>query len=193
MTERRGLLESIASTIKDYRAGEIEAPSAGHVDRWVRQFDNSVQVALLREVDHVFKETYFSKEWVSGFLAKQIKNEKLAGSDSCAFWRSARFLRIQQYGHSQAELLALFGESLKAQCGIAIERCGRPDGPFIYLDDVLFSGSRVGNDISEWLKQDAPATATLHILVIATHCLGEWQALKGLKKDAAAVGKKIEL
>jgi len=105
---------------------------------------------------------------------------------------SANFLRIQQNGHSQEELLILFGESLKKQLNIDIDVCGKENGPFIYLDDVLFSGNRIGNDISAWLQQDAPAEAIVHIFVFAVHTLGEYQMMKRIKEDAAAAEKKID-
>ena len=192
MTERSDLLESIANTIKDYRAGEIAAPTLAHVDRWVKQFGKDAQIPLLREVNHVFKATYFSKNLVSKFFANQIKHKELAGIDPRAFWHAANLLTIQQHGHSQAEILTFFGKDLKKQCGIQIKECGSASGDFIYLDDVLFSGNRVGNDLSEWIKDDAPDAAVVHIIVIACHRLGEWQMLERLKKEATAAEKKIK-
>jgi hypothetical protein len=61
MAERDDLLASIAGTIKDYRAGEIAQPMPAHVDRWISQFSADVQVPMLRELDFVFKRTYYSR------------------------------------------------------------------------------------------------------------------------------------
>lgn len=191
MSERSDLLGSVADTIKDYRAGEIAEPTPAHVDRWVKQFDNAVQVPLLREIDRVLKSSYFSKNVVFGFFAHQIKHKDLAGADPCAFWQATNLLDIQKHGHSQTEILELFGEALEAQCGFAIEDCGSLAGAFVYLDDVLFSGGRIGTDLKAWIADKAPVAATVHILVIATHRLGEWQCIEGLKKAATAAGKKI--
>jgi hypothetical protein len=193
MTERNDLLTSIADTIKDYRAGEIETPSVDHVDTWVRQFDNGVQVALLREVDHVFKETYLQKEWVGGFLSHLVTNEKIAGADPCGFWRKANFLQIQINGHSQEEMLVLFDETLKEHCGFGIDACGDAKGDFIYLDDAMFSGIRVGNDLETWIAQHAPANAIIHVIVAAIHTSGEWLVGQKLKKVIADSGKKIDI
>ena len=68
--ERHDLLASIATTIADYQAGELEKPTADHVDRWVRQFSKDVQLPLLRELDHVFKNTYFKRDYVAAFLVE---------------------------------------------------------------------------------------------------------------------------
>ena len=191
MSARNELLGSIATAIKDYRAGEIDEPTPEHVNRWVGQFSADVQAPLLTELNHVLNQTYFSKKVVSDFFARQIKQKKITGDNSCDFWNRANFLNNQAHGKSQAEILKLFGESLAAQCGFAINDCGSPHGPFFYLDDVLFSGGRVGTDLKAWIQNDAPAKAAVHILVIGTHRLGEWQCLEGLKKAAKEAGKAI--
>ena len=44
MNERTQLLEAIAHLIADYREGQLAAPSAQHVERWVNQFALGVQL-----------------------------------------------------------------------------------------------------------------------------------------------------
>ncbi len=177
MNDRIMLLESIAGTIKDYRAGEIKVPTPEHVDRWVTQFEKKVQVPLLREFDHVLKETYLSRQWVSDWLTNLVKTQKLVGADPCSFWSEANFLRIQQNGYSQEEMLEVFGKCLTKECGFAVDECGGSDC-FIYLDDAIFSGGRVGNDLAAWIEREAPASATVHVVVVAIHKLGGWQLKK---------------
>lgn len=191
MSERGDLLSSIASTIKDFRAGEIAQPTADHVSRWVNQFEEEARLPILREVDHVFKQTYFSRDFVSGFFGRQIQNEELAGKEPCKFWKAAHILKIQQQGNSQSEILELFESALVEQCGLDIEECGLDGGAYIYLDDVLFSGGRIGTDLKKWINTEAPPKAVVHILVIATHRLGEWQCTEGLKAAAREAKKEI--
>ena len=193
MKTRNELLASIATTIQDYRAGEIAKPTSAHVDRWVKQFDTAAQLPLLSELDHVLEKTYFSKKTVSSFFANQIQHQKIAGDNPCAFWQRANFLNIQAHGQSQAEILGLVNEALFAKCGITLEDCGSEDGPFIYLDDVLFSGGRIGSDLKTWIQDVAPAKAIVHVLVIGTHRLGEWQSFEGLKTVAKEAGKDISV
>lgn len=193
MSERDDLLASIAHTIEDYRAGEIANPSPDHVDRWVKQFGAEVQVPLLSELDHTLKRTYFPKSAVSEFFAHQIKHNELAGASPCDFWRAAHVLDIQRQGHSQREIRQLFGVALQKQCSLALKSCGSAGGAYIYLDDVLFTGGRIGTDLSAWIADKAPAEFTVHILVIAAHRLGEWQCIERLKKAAADVGKKMHI
>ncbi len=153
MTERQQLLESIVATTADYRAGDLVAPTPEHVDRWVGQFSDEVQLPILREMNTVLKKTYFPLKRVTRFLRNLLKNEELTGKDPCAFWHSVRFLDIQGGGNSQREMLALFGKLLEKDCGIEVEDCGNKEPPaaFIYLDDAIFTGNRVRSDIENWI------------------------------------------
>jgi hypothetical protein len=193
LTERQHLLASIAATTSDYREGDLPAPTPQHVEQWIRQFSPGVQLPILREMDHVLKQTYLSKEWIKGFFSKQIINEAMTGKNAAKFWSRAHLLDIQQNGQSQTHIRKLFGESLQEKCGLDLNACGAAGGAYIYLDDVIFTGGRVRNDLTAWIKDVAPAKAVLHILVIATHELGEWQCTKSLKEVATAAGKEIEL
>ncbi|APW45413.1 hypothetical protein RA876_02425 [Rhodoferax antarcticus] len=146
----------------------------------------------MAELDYAFDKTYFSKNEVANFFASQVKHKEIAGDNPCDFWRRANFLDIQEHGQSQGEILALFNDALIAHCGILVSDCGSDGGPFFYLDDVLFSGGRVGADLKAWIQNSAPVNATVHILVIGTHQLGEWQSIKGLKAAAEQAGKSIK-
>jgi hypothetical protein len=193
MKTRDEYLASIAVTIADYRAGEIAAPSPDHVDRWVHQFDGGIQVPLLAELDHTLKQTYFARNTVAAFFANQIVHVGLAGASPCDFWKSAHVLDIQKHGHSQREIRHLFGLALKEKCGLELDVCGSPGGAYIYIDDVLFTGGRIGTDLTAWIADKGPAEFTLHVLVIATYRLGEWQCIERLKKAAADAGKKMHI
>lgn len=191
--EHRGLLASISCTIKDYRAGEIAQPTPDHVDRWIRQFAGDVQLPMLRELDHVLKGTYFSRARVLVFLQGLVTNNRLAGPNPRTFWREAHFLRVQQRGHSQVELLDMFDTALEAEFGFKTAACGAPGGDFVYLDDAVFSGNRVGDDLAAWIAEGAPAKAVVHVIVIALHTSGEWLVKKRLAQAIAASGKKIAI
>ena len=191
MNERRELLASIAGTIRDYRAGDLPAPTPEHVDRWIRQFRADVQLAMLREMDHVFRRTYFSQAHVRTFFAGVVHNRGLSGEQPRDFWQAAHLLDIQKDGNSQAEVRTLFSEELDRKYGIAASAPGTGDEVFVYLDDALFSGSRIGNDLSSWISNAAPQVGTVHIVVIATHSFGQWKCCTRLKEEAASVGKQL--
>lgn len=172
MTERRNLLASIANTIKDYRAGEIAEPTPDNVDRWISQFDEDVQIPMLRELDHVFKLTYKPKLEVKKFLEAVATHEALVGNIPREFWRNARILNIQKNGRSQVEMRILFGEILRARYGLSIDHGSTSDDAFIYLDDAIFTGDRVIEDLAD-ITENIPPRAQLHIIVIAIHSYAE--------------------
>ena len=193
MTVRQQFLESIATTTADYRADELPAPTPAHVDRWVRQFNTDVQIPILTELDHVLKCTYFSRCSIETFLKGLVTNPKLAGADPCAFWRKANFLDIQKNGHSQKEMLLLFSQILESICGVTIDACGSEDGDFIFLDDAIFSGTSVKNDLVPWIETKAPATAKVHVISIALYTGSEWVFRKPIASAIQSSGKKIAI
>ena len=146
----------IATTIADYRQGEIPVPDAQHVSRWVKQFDAAAQTPILVEMDHVLKKSYVSRATFDQFLNELITTERLVGSDACAFWKRVNFLSIQGGGSSQKELLGLFDQVLQKVCGLPSGQCGVADGPFVYLDDVVYTGNRIRIDLTNWVPS-APA------------------------------------
>jgi hypothetical protein len=193
MSKRSSLLESIATIIADYRDGEIETLTPAHVDRWIQQFDTAVQEPILAELDHVFKQTYLSKTRVMRVLSGLVKNSKFAGENPGAFWKNVAFLNIQGGGSSQREMLEIFSDILVKECGLKVEDCGSESETFLYLDDAIFSGNRVRNDLMGWIKSDAPSTATVRVVVIASHSNGQEYAKRHIQQAAQTAKKQIKL
>lgn len=193
MSERSDLLASIANTIKDYRAGEIDQPTPEHVDTWTNQFAGEAQVPLLREVNHVLKKTYYTKDSVVSFLGNLLKNQKLASDNPCSFWKNVKFLSIQGGGNSQREMLGMFDAILQKECGLKMSDCSNAPEAFLYLDDALFSGNRIKNDLIPWIKNEAPKEAKVHVVTIALHRGGQYYARSAIERAAKEAEKKIEL
>lgn len=192
MDERNCLLQSIAKTISTYRQGEIDKPDVAHVDRWARQFAPNNQVGFLREFDHVIKETFFTSDKFLEFINSLVANRKLAGDDPRDYWSKANVLNIQRDGESQTEMVRLFSESLKHRYNLNSECCGSSGGDYIYLDDALFTGGRVTKDLQNWIAHDAPESARVHIIVIASHSSGSHYAFNVRLRDAIKnSGKEI--
>ncbi len=192
MAERDDLLASIATTTADYREGDLAAPTPAHVNRWVQQFDAAVQLPILREMDHVLKQTYISRATIKEFVSTRISDNELTGGNPAAFWSKAHILNIQQHGQSQTHVRSLFGEALREQLGLDVDACGSAGGPFIYLDDVIFSGSRVTNDLRAWLQNSAPKNSTVYTLVLARY-RASYQIEENLKQTAANAGKNFNI
>lgn len=190
MTERTELLTSIAHSIRTYREGEIPPPTPEHVDRWVSQFSSDQQLPFLREFDHVISHSFIEKSDVITFFDELLTSEELAGDNPVAYWSASNFLHIQQDGQSQKHMIALLGEHLKSKFNLDIRKCGAANGDFIYLDDVLFSGSRIASDLERWIVNDAPQKATVQVILIASHTGGQYYISETRLKKIIATSKK---
>lgn len=193
MVNRNNLLQDIAYRIRDYRAGEIAQPSAGHVDRWINQFPAEAQLPLLAELAHVLSKTYADKETVQNFLGSVLAADSVAGKDPAAFWRGVRFLDVQTAGHSQRDMLALLDPILRSRFGYGLADCGADPHTYVYIDDGLYSGGRIGGDLVDWINGPAPNQAKVWVIVMVIHNLGEYFVKKDLKPVIAASGKAIDV
>ena len=194
MSERRDLLVSIANEIRTYREGEIAQPTPEHVDRWASQFTPTNQLAFLREFDHVIKQTFINKDNVVEFLDHLVTNAALVGASPSAYWASANFLKIQKRGQSQKQMVSLMGERIAERLGLDIARSGSPQGDFIYLDDVLFTGGRISTDLTAWIEGPAPSNAVVKVITIALHTSGHYYIeSKKLREAIASSGKHVRV
>ena len=192
MSELEKVAASIAARTADYRLGEIAAPTADHVSQWVEQFPSGVRFDLLHELDAVFEQTYYSLGDVRTFLDTCVRSRNIAGEVPKDFWPSVRFLDIQQDGESQSELLIEFDGRMRAQLGLGVEDCDGSGEAFVYIDDVIFSGNRVGSDLSAWVLDGAPQRGVVHVITIAVHTLGMYFAQKRVEEAAKTAGKAIK-
>jgi hypothetical protein len=79
---------------------------------------------------------------------------------------------------------------LEDKCGLKVATCGKRPMAFLYLDDGIFTGSRVHRDLQPWIADEAPKTARLHIATIAQHSGGYYFAKSRIEK-AARDAKKV--
>ena len=191
MSERKSLLQSIAETIADYREGEVPRRGPAEVGKWVSQFPEEVQDDILAEMDQLLSKTYISRKKMTSYLRGLATNEKFCGGDPKAFWKRANLLDIQQGGNSQRELLAIFGELLQQKVGVELADCGSDGGPFIYLDDGLFGGGRVLQDLSAWIERTAPAECEVRIVVVVLHTRGRYFVTRRFGRLIAKIKKRI--
>lgn len=185
--------DRLATLIKDYREGEIAAPDGAHVRNWVEQFPAGVREPILAEMLHVFSKTYASRASVVQFLRAVVSSKNFAGDDPKSFWKGVRFLRLQQAGNSQREMLDLFDVALKEAYGFASADCGENPHTYVYLDDGVFSGGRTKSDIIRWIQTEAPASSKVAVIVMAEHTGGSYFAKTKITEAAGASGKLIDI
>jgi hypothetical protein len=190
---RRELLESIAGTIADYREGDVPRRTPKNVEHWVSQFPEEAQDGILGEVDHLLSQTYITRDNMTEFLRGLTTHEKFCGGDPKAFWKRANLMDIQRGGNSQRELRAMFGELLKQEVGIELADCGSDDGLFVYLDDGVFGGGRVLQDLSTWIETTAPVDCKVRIVVAVLHTYGEYDVGRKISNLETKTGKKVRL
>lgn len=192
MTERTELLESLAETIADYREGHVPRRTPSVIDEWLRQFPPSAQVPILRELEHVFRKTYFSRAKVEARLHDLATEHIQPGIDPAAFWPSARLLDIQQGGQSQRDMTAMFRGLFRNAHGVELE--SPPDtSTFVYLDDFSGTGMRILQDLQVWIRDSAPAICELHIVLLVRHKAGSAYAERELGKAIREARKSIRI
>lgn len=189
---RSVLLKAIAGTVADYRVGEVDPVTPDRIDAWVKQFDSSVQIAILAELEHALAKSYVSGARFEAFVAEVLTAGNLVGDDPCAFWSGANIMTKQKLGGSQQELLARLEPLLQAECGLSLNDCGSAEGPFIYLDDAVYTGMHLLNDVSA-IVATAPAKTTLYVIVIGLHTQGAAYAGQQIKARFRDAGKQVEI
>jgi len=193
MSDRRQQLQAIAETVADYREGDVPRRTPNEIERWVSQFPEDVQPSILAELGHLLSNTYISREDMTTFLRELATHNKFCDGNPRAFWTRANFLDIQRGGNSQRELLAMFGELLSHELGLDLADCGSSDGPFIYLDDGVFGGGRIHQDLSAWVEKTAPEECEVRIVVAVVHTGGRYYVDKKILELNAKTKKNITL
>lgn len=177
------LCDSIATTIADYRKGDIQVPTQKHVLRWLKQFSERRQERVAIETDRVLSQTYYSKQLVKAYLGALVeKKEFLDGEKPAKFWKKVNFVRTQALTKSQSDLLRILGGILKKKFGFSSHECGSKTGIYLHLDDFIFTGNTVRRDVANWLIAVQPKSPKLAVVVLGCHHYGSYYAEKEITK-----------
>jgi hypothetical protein len=182
--------DQIAAKTVDYRplSGAMDGE---YVMNWAGQFPEAGRLPLLLELGHILDRTYVSQSDWETFVKELLTTEQLVGSDPVAFWRGVNFCKDQKRGNSQREMLEVFDGVLSQTLGFSITDCGSDEGPWVYLDDGIFTGTHVRWDLLDFIRGPAPQTCVLHIIAIALHSGRAQYTEKELHKAAKEAGKKL--
>jgi hypothetical protein len=182
VNERTQLANSIVAHVADYRIGEIVPINKDRVVTWLNQFDQADQPTILRETERLLGNTYISRTVAKTFIDNLATNEKLTGGDAKTFWSDAGFLRLQSSSRSQADMLNLLGEVLNEKFSLKVDHEESKNSSFVYLDDAVFSGNQIRNDLARWVGEKDIRDATVHVIAMAIYLNGQHYAKTELLK-----------
>lgn len=148
--------KEIAEIIKGFRQPSVDIEiNQEHVHKWISQFSPDTQDTILEETLHILKKWYFGRDKISLFLNEimdYLKAENENATDADPF-KGICFLDIQESGKSQFQLLEILKDEANKKYGCSI-RTGNPgqENYYVYLDDGLYTGSRLRKDIKRCLQ-----------------------------------------
>ncbi|GAB7512564.1 phosphoribosyltransferase-like protein [Bilophila wadsworthia] len=187
-------INSICQTLSDYEYYHSESfvaqnGEAGiqphHVERWLEQFDGAKREDFARAFAKVLRKSYLSKETIKDRLSVIVRKNK-------NYLNCCSLLDIQINGESQSRLIYDFvipqANELSIQYSVNdnLKKC------FLYIDDVVFSGGRVSEDIIEWINKFAPMSCNIVLYFVCSYSYGVYNINKRLNEAIKASGKKIE-
>lgn len=168
---RKDYIVGIASLIEHYRKGELTINlDENHVEKWVRQFDESEQIVVLEETFNALNKFYKNLDIMKNMLDEQVK-KLICLVDK----NSIEFLEIQKKGSSQKLLLNFTEEIWKSNTGqkiiIKSDNEFSTDKRYVYLDDFSFTGRHLREDILSLIeKLDKGSKLTIVLLFTYSDC-----------------------
>lgn len=193
MTFDQSIIHSIVQTVADFRENEIASIDSAHVIRWIDQFpvDQSTKSIIIFETDRLLKHYYCSKRKAIDLILAFLMLRRTTSNVTKDWISDINFLQIQRYGESQIKTIEMIDGILSERYGFKTSNCGGSNR-FVYVDDCIYSGNRLLNDIIEWIENSAPPGASLIIFCLAAHTRGLEYAHKKITKFAKLKRISIE-
>lgn len=162
----------------------------GHVITWLEQFDSAKREYFAQAFANVLSRSYISKNSVQRASHSLLTSHSVTNGN-IMFFQNASFLDIQRNGQSQKRFLYDFiiPQAQALSIPYAINDLTKTN--FLYFDDVLFSGGRIGDDLEEWINNTAPQSCEIVCVFIFIYAYGVYNAKKRLKKVISDSGKNI--
>ncbi len=177
--------------LKDRKNGDLRLNiDQYHVERWADQFPNNQEIILL-ETKHLLEQLYVTKADIAEYLKMVCTSENIWGYDPAAAISDAYFLNCQEKGNSQHRLWKKANKIVKEIYGFELPTNQEYSNysTFIYLDDGMFSGRTLLNDIKDFLRS-IPCNAKVYAVFLITHSFSCWWVNKYL--DSLLKEKNIE-
>ena len=167
--------------------GQIDAE---HVLRWVNQFDPNDQLVVLQETNRILKKNYITRQKFEEFISTIVTSNKFTNGSPSLFWKDVSLLNIQKDGNSQRELVDTLCNKVAENLGF-FPNINSVAVNYVYIDDFLFTGGRLINDLQFWVENNAPQVCHIDIVYMGWYQYGIWRAQNRLKEIALNCGKNI--
>jgi hypothetical protein len=146
------LATRISAHMSDYKNNSFADIDQEHVLKWSRQFDEE-QTLVLQETNRILQKTYYNETKINSFIACVAGSNEITGLTPALFWQQVSILDIQQDGNSQSYLVNKLSQKVHADYNVQLA-VNAMSSHYIYLDDILFSGNRVYNDIIAFISSN---------------------------------------
>ncbi len=188
----------LAQVLADYeplRGRNLQA----WVEKWAAQFDEGVRQRVVEETAHVLENTLITQMAAEQILKTLITDEDMCGDgDIRDWWKSSNFLWLSRKGQSQRIMRDMIDKSLQDTYGLSITDCGSELQRYIYLDDVVCTGTQWNYAVNGWLKRERKKLAGdeevhLHLIALACHRDRQDYWIGKLKTEAKVLGISLKI
>lgn len=176
----RDILNKIFNFLKDYENFESymlnddqsinDVSLHRHIEQWITQFELSEQKFIASMVLKLLENRYITKNEELEFINELFENQTLNNRNTMPFP-----LEIQKNGKSQKHLVKCYEEKISLHPEINYSQ-----DSVIYLDDFIFSGGRIYQDLSNWIPLQKKSYK-IYVAVIGYHS-GIWKTKQELQK-----------
>ena len=179
-----GPVAELARLISDYRRLPTDLSPAEHVARWAEQFSEDAREQLVVELARVLAGTYISRDRAIRVLSALRETDLSGGNAPLEYWQTTAPLVLQNPGHSQSDLLALLPFDLESP---------RYVRSYLYLDDLLLSGSRAIQDLGVWVAEPPAEEISLDLVFLLACTHGRARVHQTLLRAAERAGVRLTL
>lgn len=185
MTEQINfLVTNIYEEIKDYRNHDGIFITPDKILEWAAQFEDDAEL-VLTELNKMMPEIYVSRNKAKNYIEQHLENylKLYKYSNISSFLMDTEFLNMQMDHKSQPAILVLLAEVLTEKYNESYENyVSYPKLNYIYIDDVLASGSTIGKHCIDFLNRKDDAGMEFHKKLenseikfsVCVFCLHRW-------------------
>lgn len=172
------IFQEISDLVKDY---EVERVTPDRVQYWSEQFDMKRREDVLEVTKQILTRGYVNRHKYFDYLDAIVQSEKICGRRLSEFWAGVSLLDVQKKGSSQKYLINVLSEKIKKRVGISPLVNDMNKDVLVYVDDFMFSGSRLKSDLTQ-LNDVLSVKKDVIVIYMGTYSSALWQCVKKWEK-----------